>query len=209
MNRPVVIIGGGGHGKVLIDALLILGADIRGVADPSLRPEDSPFGVPVLGNDDAVLALAPNDILLVNGVGSIRSTAARDGIYQRFTSRGFHFASIIHPSATISPRAVLEAGCQVMAGAIVQCGARIGANCIVNTRASIDHDCVVGRSVHIAPGAVLCGNVTIGERSHIGSGAVIIQGIEIAPGTLVLAGAVITATPDGAEKMEGGSRRGA
>ena len=202
MSKPVVIIGGGGHGRVLIDALLILGADIMGVADPQLRPEDAPFNVPLLGGDEAIMALSREDVLLVNGVGSIKSTLARDAVYQRFLDLGFRFASVVHPSAMVSPRAIVEVGCQIMAGAVVQCDAQIGVNSIINTRSSVDHGCSIGRSVHIAPGVVLCADVRIGEGSHVGSGAVIIQGIEIASRSLIPAGSVVTSKLDKNEKMK-------
>jgi sugar O-acyltransferase (sialic acid O-acetyltransferase NeuD family) len=195
MSKPIVLLGYGGHGKVLLDSLLILGVEMMAVVDPALRQDQQPDGIPLWANDEAIMALAPEDILLVNGIGSVRSCAARDAIFQRFRERGFGFASVIHPSAIISPRTILGAGCQVMAGAVVQAGTRLDDNCIINTRASVDHDCIIGRSVHVAPGAVLCGSVTVGEQSHIGSGAIVIQGITINPGSLVPAGSVVTHSP--------------
>ena len=191
--KPVVLIGGGGHAKVVIDALQSLGMEIIGIADPDLTPSGTgPFGVKVLGNDDEISKLSPNDVLLANGVGSIGSMDRRDGIYRKFAGIGFSFVTVVHPGAVVSPRAQLGNGCQIMAGAIVQCDARLGPNCLVNTNASVDHDCVLGRSVHVAPGAVLCGNVTVGDCCHVGSGAILVQGVKIDSGTMIAAGKLVS-----------------
>src|SRR5579883_2905848 len=84
------------------------------------------------------------------------------------------FGAVLRPTATIAHSGVtMGEGGQVMAGAVIQPDVRIGANAVVNTRASVDHDCILGDHCHIAPGAVLCGAVTIGEDTHIGAGATI------------------------------------
>ena len=85
-----------------------------------------------------------------------------------------------------------------MAGAVIQPGTRLGVNTIVNTRASIDHDCIIGDHVHIAPGAVLSGEVRVGNCSHIGCGATIVQGVKLGEATVIGAGAVVLKdVPDG------------
>lgn len=190
--KPVVVIGAGGHGRVLLDCLLACNTPILGVCDPGLTAGAAgPFGVAVLGGDEVLETLSPAEVVLVNGLGSVKSLAARDGLYQRLSARGFGFASVIHPSAILSPHASLADGVQVMAGAVIQCGATIGANSLINTRAVVDHDCSLGRSVHIAPGATLSGGVTVGDCAHIGTGATVIQGLSIGPQALIAAGAVV------------------
>lgn len=191
MTLPIVIIGGGGHARVLIDALRIARRQILGIVDPKLAVADAPFGLQVLGGDDAIEKYRPDQIELVNGVGGTDSTQHRRDIYRRFKARGFRFAEVIHRSAVVSELAKFAEGVQVMAGCVIQCGTIIGANTIVNTRASIDHDCSIGQSVHIAPGVTLSGSVTIGDGSHIGTGACVIQGMTIGRDCLVAAGAVI------------------
>jgi UDP-perosamine 4-acetyltransferase len=206
----VILIGGGGHGRVLLDALLALGADVLGIADPAL-PTDvpGPRGLPVLGGDDAALAQAADAVMLVNGVGSTRSTAARTALYERFVAAGYRFATVVHPAAVIAGDVALGDGAQVMAGAVLQTGARLGANCIVNTRASVDHDCDIGAGAHIAPGVTLSGGVRIGPGSHIGTGAVVIQQVRIGAGALIGAGAVVLAdVPDGGRVDAAGAPRG-
>ena len=191
-ERPVILLGAGGHAKVLLDILLEQRADIMGIAEKV--GADMPAnlcGVPVIGSDSDVERYSPEEIELVNGLGTIGSTALRQGLYDKFRRQGYRFRKVIHPAALISRRAELGEGVQVMAGAVVNIGTRIGENSIVNTRASVDHDCVIGAHVHIAPGATLSGGVTVRDGSHIGTGASVVQGVSIEAGVIVGAGAVV------------------
>ncbi len=198
MSRPVIILGGGGHARVLIDALILSGVTIVGVAARE-PPAGLPDGIPFLGDDDAVAAYPPGAVELVNGVGSVDGGAARARLFAAHKARGFAFATIVHPAAIVGRDVDLGEGVQVMAGAVLQTGSRIGANTIVNTRVSVDHDARIGASCHIAPGCVLSGGVTVGEGSHVGTGAVIIQNVTIGSGALVGAGAVVVEdVPDNA-----------
>lgn len=200
MTLPVIVIGGGGHAKVLIDALRLRSVKMLGVTDidPG-KIGTSLLGVPVIGNDEAILRHPADGVRLVNGIGSIRAATQRSTVFQDFTSRGYTFAQVLHPSAVIASDALLAEGAQVMAGAVVQPGCRVGKNVIINTLASIDHDCWVGDHVHISPGATVCGDVRIGDGAHIGAGATVIQGIRIGAGCLIAAGAVVVKdVPDGA-----------
>lgn len=193
MSDAVLIVGGGGHAKVLVEALLANAAIIAGImdADSALLGKQV-LGVPVLG-DDQLLDEYPTDaVRLVNGIGSTGLPVGRRGIFERFTARGFGFATVVHPSAVIASDAELGEGAQVMAGAVLQPGCRIGANVIINTRASVDHDCIIGDHTHIAPGVTLSGGVSIGAGCHVGTGATVIQGITIGAGSVVGAGAVVT-----------------
>lgn len=188
----VVVVGAGGHGRVLIDALLSSGTPILGLCDPGLDPAlPGPFGLPVLGGDDVLLSLPRAEVQLVNGIGSVRSLSARAGLFNRLKADGFTFATVIHPAATVSRFALIGEGVQIMAGAVVQCDSVIGDNSILNTRSAIDHDCRIGHHVHIAPGSTLSGGVTVGNNSHIGTGAVVIQGITIGQSCLIAAGTTV------------------
>jgi UDP-perosamine 4-acetyltransferase len=192
VTLPLIVIGAGGHARVLIDALQASKRSILGVVDPKLPAgSKGPHDLPVLGGDDALDAYRPDQVELVNGIGGTGVTDPRHAVFRRLRQRGFGFATVIHPSAVISRSAELGEGVQVMAGCVIQCGAVIGANTIVNTRASIDHDCHIGESVHIAPGVTLSGSVRVGDGAHIGTGVAVIQGISIGRGSLVEAGAVV------------------
>jgi UDP-perosamine 4-acetyltransferase len=190
LELPVIVIGGGGHAKVLVSTLLLCRRSILGFVD--LNPAALPLlGIRCLGADAAVLLHAPGDVRLVNGVGSAASTAKRQDVYDRFTREGYYFATVIHPSAVIASEVQIEDGAQIMAGVILQSGSSVGANAIVNTGAIIDHDCVVGAHAHIAPRAVLSGGVRVGSGAHIGTGACIIQRVSIGAASVVGAGAVV------------------
>lgn len=193
MSAPVLVVGAGGHAKVLVEALLASGVSIAGMtdADPSLAGK-SVLGVPVLGGDDVVAGYQRGAIRLVNGIGSVGAQTLRRAIFENFSVQGFVFATVIHPSAVIASDAEIADGAQVMAGAVLQPGCRIGGNVIINTRASVDHDCTIGDHTHIAPGVTISGGVTIGYGCHVGTGATIIQGVRIGDGSVVGAGAVVT-----------------
>jgi sugar O-acyltransferase (sialic acid O-acetyltransferase NeuD family) len=185
-----IVIGGGGHAKVLMDLLHLLGWKVVGYTDLNPGSRDI-LGVPCLGADDVVARWRPDEVQLVNGVGSIASPRARVQVFEDFKRRGYTFPPVVHGSAVVSPDAVLDQGVQVMAGAVIQAGCRIGQNVIVNTRASVDHDCAISAHVHIAPGAVLSGGVQVAERAHIGAGATVIEGLTIGADVIVGAGAVV------------------
>ena len=186
-----VMIGSGGHARVLADALASCGIALSIVVSPDASLSADFDGVQHRRSDNDLLAGKPADYVLVNGVGSVGDVQIRRDLYERYKASGFNFASVVHPSAVISPKAEIGQGAQVMAGAVVQAGARLGANCIVNTGAVIDHDCRIGAHVHVAPGACLSGNVTVGDSAHVGVGAAVIQGMTIAEGAIVAAGAVV------------------
>lgn len=193
MSLPVIILGAGGHAKVLIDALLSASAVIAGIVAPDLTLAGTNIlGVPVLGGDDVVNEYPPSEIQLVNGLGSVGLPVNRQQLFEKFKGMGYKFATVIHPSAVIASGVILGEGAQVMAGVVIQPGSHIGINSIINTRASVDHDCTIGDHVHIAPGVTMSGGVTVGTCSHIGTGATVIQGLSIGNGCLVAAGAVVT-----------------
>jgi sugar O-acyltransferase (sialic acid O-acetyltransferase NeuD family) len=193
MQKPIIVLGAGGHTKVLIDALHQQSANLLGItdADPSLYGK-SIMGIPIIGDDHSVLKYGVNDIVLVNGLGMVNRSGIRMQIYEIFKECGYSFVNVIHPSAVISPETQLAEGVHIMAGAIIQTSVTIGVNTIVNTRCSVDHECIVGNHVHIAPGATISGGVRIEDRVLIGAGATIIQGIHVGANSIVGAGAVVT-----------------
>lgn len=193
MTKPVVILGGGGHARVVIDALRCAGHLIAGVIDPKPEVAKSlPSGIAWLGKDLSQARAA--DVHLVIGVGSVDVGAKnlRPILFTEAKAGGFQVLSFRHPSAIVAGDVALGEGSQVMAGAILQTGVRTGVNCIVNSGASLDHDCRLGDHVHIAPGAVLSGEVEVGDGCHLGTGAIVIQCIRIGAEAMVGAGAVVT-----------------
>lgn len=191
MSKPVIIIGAGDHAKVLLDILLEQGEKVFGLADKSVPKGTMIFGVSVLGDDEEVLKYSPEEIELVNGIGSVKSLVLRSKIFDFYKKKGYTFKTIIHPSAIISNRAKLAKSIQILARVVVNTDAEIGENTIINTGVIVEHGCIIGKNCHIAPGCVLSGRVAIGEGTHIGTGSTIIQGITIGHNVLLGAGSVV------------------
>jgi UDP-perosamine 4-acetyltransferase len=187
----IVMLGAGGHARVLVAALALQGIVPIGCLSPVPPGPGWPSDIPHLGNDEHLATLDPSCTQFVNGIGSTGSTTARRQLYEAIVARGFEFATVIHPSAVIADNVELGDGAQIMAGAIIQTGAVIGPNTIVNTGAIVDHDCRIDAHCHIAPGASLSGSVELGAGVHVGTGATIIQSIRIGAVTLIGAGAVV------------------
>ena len=191
--RPAILIGAGGHARVVASLARACGLMLHGVCDPALSAGGTADweGMPVLGDDTALSAYPPGSFVLLNGLGHMPRKTHRQMVAQRLGALGYDFPALVHPVAWVAPGTSLGAGVQVMAGAVVQPGCRIGAGSIINTRASVDHDGWIGADVHIAPGATLCGGVTVGDGAFVGAGATVVQGVEIACGAIVAAGAVV------------------
>ena len=188
----VLVIGAGGHAKVVIEALRSMNEQIIGATDADRSKHGSECqGVPVLGGDEVAHDHGPGAVLLANGIGPGRTLEGRRAVYRRFKESGYEFLTIVHPSATVAADAELGEGAQVMAGAVIQPTARIGRNAIINTGATVDHDCTIAEHAHIAPGATLCGAVTVADGAFVGAGATVIQGITIGADATIGAGVVV------------------
>lgn len=193
MNKSLVVLGAGGHAAVLMDTLRLQNAEVLGLVSPDLDIHRRVLqGIPRYLQDGDVLTFSPNDIRLVNGIGSLPGNTLRAKIFTKFTALGYQFESVIADSAIISPYAELGHGVQVMPGVIIQAGVVIGDNCIINSGAIIEHDCIIGAHNHIAPGVTLSGDVTTKEYVHIGTGASVIQGLNLASYAVVSAGVAVT-----------------
>ncbi|GJL54505.1 MAG: carbonic anhydrase [Nitrospirales bacterium] len=190
--KPLICIGGGGHARVLIDAVKHSHGQILGVVDCQKEIQGSQiFGVPVIGDDDCLARYLPGEVELINGIGSVGNPSRRKEIYLRLKKYGYTFASVMHPNTVIATDVKIDEGAQVMAGAILQPNVVVGCNVILNTRSSIDHDCIIHDHAHVAPGVILSGGVVIGEGVHLGVGAVVAQNITIGKDATIGAGAVV------------------
>ena len=192
-RSPLIMLGAGGHAKVLLALARAAGHAVIGVCDPQLAQEGHRDwrGIPVLGGDEVLASLNPDEAGLINGIGQRAGSDQRQRFYERLADAGFSFPPLVHPFAWVDDTVTLGAGVQIMAGAILQPDSRIGENSIVNTGARIDHDCSVGAHVHIAPGATLCGGVRVGNGAFVAAGATVIQGLEIGEGAILGAGATL------------------
>ena len=208
MTGDAILLGAGGHARVVRAMAEALGWRIVGVCDPALTAGADWHGLPVLGGDEALAGRDPAQVALLNGLGKMPGQSARRRVQEACAARGFSFPALVHPAAWVAPDARLGDGVQVMAGGVVQPGCTLGPGCIVNTRAALDHDGTLGADVHLAPGATLCGGVHVGDGAFIGAGATVIQGCRIGAGAMVAAGAVVAADlPPGARHPRAGHER--
>jgi sugar O-acyltransferase (sialic acid O-acetyltransferase NeuD family) len=187
----IVVIGGGGHAKVLIAVLKKARRHVLGYTDP--RDVGLILGVAYLGADDVLPALltAHPECQAVIGVGKIDGSPARMALQAQVGRLGFDFPVVVSPTAVVNEEVELGPGTAVFDGAIINSGSSIGSACILNTGSIIEHDCRLGDNVHVAPGAVLSGGVTIGDHCMVGVGATVSHGLRVAAGCLIGAGAVV------------------
>ncbi|MDB9916628.1 acetyltransferase [Pseudomonadales bacterium] len=199
----VVILGAGGHAKVLLEILSSRNFAVHAVAAPTLESSSSLLlsKLKYYDNENDILMLPPQDVLLINGIGSLPGRVSRQSVFDKFASKGFRFMSVVSDRAIVSNSCQLGMGVQIMPGAIINADVQIGDNSIINTGAIIDHDCQLAENNHIAPGATLSGGVVCGKNVHVGTGANVIQGIRIGENSIVGAGATLTRDLNSSEKL--------
>ena len=190
MNHPLIIVGAGGHAKVVAEAAKLSGFEIVGFVDQSPdRWGTKIFGIPVLGDESVFESPDHNDCVAVVAVGD---NMLRESIATRLLARNVKFSVVVHPSAVISPSATLGNGTVVLAGVVINSMATVGNHCIVNTMASVDHDCLVEDFSHLSPGVHLAGNCKIGRLAHIGIGVNVLPNISVGPRVIIGGGAAVT-----------------
>jgi sugar O-acyltransferase (sialic acid O-acetyltransferase NeuD family) len=189
MSQQLYVYGASGHGKVVIEIIEALGKEVVSVFDDNKSIKQL--------LDYPVVSLKTNtttkNIPIVFAIGDNNTRKALVESNESPVSK-----PLIHPSAIVSPRAVLKNGTVVMPGAIINSHAEVGHHCIINSGAVVEHDCLLDDYVHISPNAALAGDVKVGEGTQIGIGAQVIQGITIGKWCTIGAGAVIIRdVPDG------------
>lgn len=201
-RRSLVVLGGGGHARVVIEAAREADWKVQGFVDPAPCTQTSELlQVDRLGDDSVVDALlSMPELALIWGIGGYRAVPFR--VRQSAVWLQAQWAQLTHPTAWVASSAHIKAGSFVSARAVVQAGARVGAHCIVNTGAIVEHDAAIDDFVHLAPGSTLGGSVTIGPRTLIGLGATVLPGCQIGQDVVIGAGAVVTRdVPDGVTVM--------
>lgn len=193
-NQDLLIIGAGGHGKVVADIAENMGcyrSIVFADADENIK---SCMGYEVIREQDLEESfLQERDIIVAVG-----NSVTREKICKKMLAKGLFLPTLIHPSATMAESASIGCGSVVMAGAVINPGAVIGCACIINTASSIDHDCRVGNYCHISVGAHLAGTVTIGSHTWVGIGACVSNNLTVCEQCTIGAGAVVVkniATP--------------
>ena len=176
MNKKLYIVGAGGHGKVISQALVASKRTITAFLDEDNDKQGKTLmNIPILDLKATLLTRKPTNTELANGIGL---GSKRKQQFNNLKRRRFKFISLSHPSSIIANDVMMEPGVQIMAGAVLQPGTMIGPNVVLNTGCRVDHDCNIEAHSFIAPGVVICGNVKIGVSTHIGAGATIIENIK-------------------------------
>ncbi len=186
MSKKVIIIGAGGHAKVIADIVIKSGDELVGFLD-----DDEKLQNQVVFDNKKVIGKSSDSALykecsFIIGIGN---NETRKSISEKYN---LNWYTAIHPSALIGTDVKIEEGTAVMAGVVINTGTRIGKHCIINTSTSIDHDNIIGDYVHISPGAHLAGTVHVGELTWICIGTTIINNINILDRNIIGAGSVVT-----------------
>lgn len=186
---PLVVIGAGGHGRVVAALAQRVGHPVKGFLERNA--EGIVGGFQILGGDEYLDVTPTRDIPIAMGLGSRATRLRRWALCEHIDKLGLSAPQLIDPDATLASSVEIGRGTQVLMGARVQDGASIGEWCIVNTAAVIEHDCRIQAHTHVAPGAILCGGVTLGEGTFIGAGSVVKEGVTIGSRVTVGLGAVV------------------
>jgi acetyltransferase EpsM len=202
-SKDLIVIGGGGHARVVIQAAQASGGEwnLVGYVDPNEREATAGrLGVRHLGDDEARLAADPAfaHARFVLGIGSTLEARVRREIAGRTKLPPERWATIIHPMAWVSPTAQLGPGCVVLAGAAVNAGAVVGPQCIINTGAIVEYDAAIAGFVHAAPASVVGARAQIGEGTYLGIGCRIRERLTLGKDVKVGMGSVVLrSVPDG------------
>lgn len=178
MNTPLILIGGGGHCKSVIDVAESAGYTILGILDMPEMIGTSVLGYPVLGTDDDILNYVDKAAFIIT-VGYIKNNSVRRKIAERVEQAGGKYATIVASDAYVSKYATVGDGTVIMHKAFVNADAEVGRNCIINTMANIEHDAVIGDYCHISTGAIVNGGAYIADSTFIGSQTIVNQGVKI------------------------------
>ncbi len=185
----MIIIGAGGHARVVIETALLNNYEVLGVIDHQyLGYQESIIGIPVIGGLSELKKYDPKDTSVFIALGEGRE---RETYFNMGSKEGYELPSLIHPTATIGSHVNIGQGVLINSGAIINTGVSLGEGAIVNTGAIIDHESEIGKYAHVGPGSKIAGRVTVGEYTFIGIGAIIIDKISVGFGCRIGAGAVL------------------
>lgn len=188
--KNLILIGGGGHCKSVIDVAESAGYNIMGVLDMPEEVGNSVLDYKVIGTDDDIPQYADKAEFIIT-VGFIKNPAIRVRIYNKVKEADGRLATIVASTAHVSRYASLGEGTVVMHQAVVNAGSQVGVNCIINTFCNIEHDVVIGDQCHISTGTMVNGDCKVGERVFIGSQSVLANGITVGDDIIIGAGSVV------------------
>ncbi|AII13907.1 sugar O-acyltransferase, sialic acid O-acetyltransferase NeuD family [Campylobacter iguaniorum] len=191
MRENIVLIGGGGHAKSVIDVLEMQGRfNIIGIID-SQNVGKMVLNYQIIGTDDDLKSIFKECKNAIISVGQIKSVETRIRLFELAKSIGFMLPTIISPLAYVSKHASLGEGTIIMHQALINAGAKVGKNCIINTKALIEHDAIVGDHCHISTASVVNGGVFVGEKTFFGSNSMAREYIEISQNSVIGGGLAV------------------
>ncbi|MDD5997070.1 MAG: acetyltransferase [Bacteroidales bacterium] len=189
-RKELILVGGGGHCKSVIEVAESAGYSILGILDMPEEVGKTVLGYKVVGTDDDIPQFVGKAEFVIT-VGFIKNPAIRIRIFDKIKSAGGRLATIVASTARVSKYAEVGEGTVVMHQAFVNAGAKIGCNCIINTFSNIEHDAQVGDQCHISTGTMVNGDCKIGERVFIGSQSALANGITVGDDIIVGAGSLV------------------
>lgn len=188
--KPLILVGGGGHCKSVIEAAESAGFTIRGILDLPEYEGQQILDYSIIGTDDDIPHFISDCDFIVT-LGFIKDPHLRIRLHQRIKEAGGSLATVIASTARISRYATIQCGTVILHQACVNAGASIGEGCIINTFANIEHDVVIGDYCHISTGAMVNGDCRVGEGTFLGSQSVMVNGTEITEGCVIGAGSMV------------------
>ena len=190
MDKNLILVGGGGHCKSVIEVAESCGYNILGILDHPSELGKEILGYKVIGNDDDMAQYVDKAQFIVT-VGSIKDPSLRKRLHDQIRAIGGSLATIIASTAYVSKRATIGEGTVIMHFAMVNADAKIGTGCIINTHSNIEHDAVVGDYCHISTGAMVNGGCIVGNDVFLGSQSVMANGTSICDGCVIGAGSLV------------------
>lgn len=189
-QKNLILVGGGGHCKSVIDVAESAGYNILGIIDMPEEVGKSVLNYKVIGTDEEIPQYVEKAEFIIT-IGFIKNPAIRIRIYNRIKEVGGQLATIIASTAHVSHYATLGEGTVVMHQAVVNAGVKVGENCIINTFCNIEHDAIISGQCHISTGTIVNGDCKVGERVFVGSQAVLVNGITVGDDIVIGAGSVV------------------
>jgi len=189
-TKNLILIGGGGHCKSVIEVAESAGYSILGILDTVENVGNKVLGYSIIGTDDEIINYVDKAFFVIT-VGQIKDASLRMKLHLKVSNAGGQFATLIANTSRISQYSKIGEGTVIMHQAVVNADAKIGVGCIINTFANIEHDVWIGDFCHISTGAMVNGNCTVGKASFVGSQVVVVNGVTITDGCVIAAGAVV------------------
>ena len=191
-SKKVIVVGTGGHAKVVIDILQLMGIyEIIGVTSVSMK-KGLPFcGYPVIGEDSDIKSYNRKEFCIAMGLGGFTNNNLRTKVYNYFKELGFHFCNVIHPSVVFSSSSIIGEASVLFPGVVINTDVTIGNNTIIATGSTIDHETRIGNNVLVSAGVTIGAYVNIEDNCVIALGAKVVSGITVKKENLIAAGAVV------------------